>query len=437
MALEFKLPQFGMGMTDGTITCWYKAEGDTIVVGETLFEVEAAKMTVEVPSPVAGTLARIVVPTDRNVPVQTVVAVIETEMAVVPEHAPNAPLPEPEVAAAGRRGASPLARRVAALNGVDIAGVQGSGAKGRVRRSDVEATLASARSGRWDAGLEIEPRARRAARELDIDLRRIAAGKPGQRIVEADVRAFAIPAPAPHPCEVEVPAIPVTEGYTEQRHSAMRRVIAARLTESKQTVPHFYLVAHCEIDRLLDARVRVNGAFPEARVSVNDFVILAMARALELVPDANVGWTETAMRHYAAVDIAMAVATDGGLITPIIRRASTKSLRVIAAETKDLAARARAGRLASQDYEGGSASVSNLGMFGTEEFCAIINPPQACILAVGAGGERPVARDGALAVATVMTCTLSVDHRAIDGAVAARLLAAFKEMIENPAALLS
>jgi pyruvate dehydrogenase E2 component (dihydrolipoamide acetyltransferase) len=326
---------------------------------------------------------------------------------------------------------------VAALNGVDIAGVQGSGAKGRVRRSDVEATLASARSGRWDAGLEIEPRARRAARELDIDLRRIAAGKPGQRIVEADVRAFAIPAPAPHPCEVEVPAIPVTEGYTEQRHSAMRRVIAARLTESKQTVPHFYLVAHCEIDRLLDARVRVNGAFPEARVSVNDFVILAMARALELVPDANVGWTETAMRHYATVDIAMAVATDGGLITPIIRRASTKSLRVIAAETKDLAARARAGRLASQDYEGGSASVSNLGMFGTEEFCAIINPPQACILAVGAGSERPVARDGALAVATVMTCTLSVDHRAIDGAVAARLLAAFKEMIENPAALLS
>jgi pyruvate dehydrogenase E2 component (dihydrolipoamide acetyltransferase) len=441
MRLEFRLPQFGMGMTDGTITRWYRSEGDIVAEGETLFEVEAAKTTVEVPSPVAGRLARIVVPVDQNVPVQTVVALIETD---VDEKDAGSTADAPAAAPAGgggvgarteRKDASPLARRIAALNGVDVTSLAGSGSNGRVRRKDVDAALGrSAGAGRWDAGLQIEPRARRAARELGIDLVAVEGSGPSGRIVEADVREFR------EPQAVARPAPPVSSAelaYIDTPHSSMRRVIARRLSGSKQTVPHFYLVAHCEVDRLIEARKRINTAFPATRVSINDFVILALARALEMVPDANVCWTATALRHFADVDVAVAVATDSGLITPIIRKANAKSVRRIAAEAKALTERARAGQLGRDEYEGGTVSVSNLGMYGTEEFSAIINPPQACILAVGAGTERPVVRDGALAVASVMTCTLSVDHRAIDGAVAAQLLAAFKAMIEDPVALLS
>jgi pyruvate dehydrogenase E2 component (dihydrolipoamide acetyltransferase) len=230
---------------------------------------------------------------------------------------------------------------------------------------------------------------------------------------------------------------PPDSRYIDELHTRMRRIIAERLTKSKREVPHFYLVAHCEIDRLKAARAEINASFPDAKVSINDFVVFAIAKAVEAHPEANVAWTDEALRRFRDVDVSIAVATDGGLLTPIVREANRKTLRGIARESKNLSARARNGQLMPAEYEGGNVAVSNLGMFGVEEFTAIINPPQAFILAVGNGVEKPVVRDGAIVPATVMTCTLSVDHRAIDGAVAAKLLETFKRLIEEPLALLS
>ncbi len=216
----------------------------------------------------------------------------------------------------------------------------------------------------------------------------------------------------------------------------MRKVIASRLQESKQTVPHFYLTIDCQIDELLAMRKKLNTAAPEGdsgyKISVNDFVVRAVALALRQVPEANATWTETAIRLYNDVDVSVAVATPNGLITPVVRNASEKGIAIISNEVKDLAGRARDGKLMPEEYQGGCFTISNLGMYGVKDFAAIINPPQSCILAVGAGEQRPVVKDGALAVATVMTCTLSADHRSVDGAVGAQFLAAFKRMIEEP-----
>src|SRR5579885_3506679 len=253
-----------------------------------------------------------------------------------------------------------------------------------------------------------------------------------------EVPAAARPAPAPLPAP---PAVPVAEiagnpPYTEKPHSSMRRVIARRLTEAKQNVPHFYLTVDCEIDELLRIRQVLNDGNPGLNLSVNDFVIRAAALALRQVPAANASWREDAIILWQRADIAMAVALDDGLITPIIRGADLKGLQQIAAETKDLAQRARAGKLKLEEFQGGTFSISNLGMYGVREFAAVINPPHGCILAVGAGAPRPVVKNGQLAVATVMTCTLSCDHRAVDGAVGAQFLAAFKRLIDEPARML-
>ncbi|HWW58891.1 MAG TPA: dihydrolipoamide acetyltransferase family protein [Sphingopyxis sp.] len=226
-------------------------------------------------------------------------------------------------------------------------------------------------------------------------------------------------------------------GYRDVAHSSVRRMIARRLTEAKQTVPHFYVVARCEIDGLLDLRRRLNDDRSAAKVSVNDLVVRAVALALRQVPEANVSFDETALRYYDAVDVAVAVATPRGLITPILRHADTRDPRDLAVEMRELADRAKAGRLKPHEYMGGSASVSNLGMFGVEEFSAILNPPQSCIFAVGAGVEQPVVRNGALVAATVMTTTISFDHRAIDGDLAARLVAAYKTLLEDPDSLVT
>jgi pyruvate dehydrogenase E2 component (dihydrolipoamide acetyltransferase) len=443
MSLEFRLPQFGMGMTDGTITRWYKAEGEAVAEGEPLLEVEAAKTTVEVPSPVTGVIGKILVPEDTNVPVQAIIALIEPaaggtavvtgDVAAIPEAA--APAASAEIGAG--RAASPLARRIAEQHGIDLAQVTGSGARGKVLRTDVEAACAGDApwGKRFDAGLQIEPRARRAARELGIDLATVVGSGPDGRIVEIDVHAAAVPA-APA-LAVPLAPPPPDSRYIDELHTRMRRIIAERLTKSKREVPHFYLVAHCEIDRLKAARAEINASFPDAKVSINDFVVFAIAKAVEAHPEANVAWTDEALRRFRDVDVSIAVATDGGLLTPIVREANRKTLRGIARESKNLSARARNGQLMPAEYEGGNVAVSNLGMFGVEEFTAIINPPQAFILAVGNGVEKPVVRDGAIVPATVMTCTLSVDHRAIDGAVAAKLLETFKRLIEEPLALLS
>ena len=441
MTFEFRLPQYGMGMTDGTIVGWSKAEGDQLLEGEPLVEVEAAKTTVEVAAPVSGTLRTILVGPGANVPVQTVIALIEVA-GVTPGAAPTAAAParSAEGMQSGQDCAStPIARRMAEHADLDIALVSGSGPRGKVMKADVEATL-QRRAAEGAAGerVQVEPRARRAAKELNVDLAQIAGSGRNGRIVEADVRAFdewRRGETLVGPKVAQLPA-PSGAGFVDVPHSRMRRIAAQRLTESKQQVPHFYLVAHCEVDALLALRREINETIGEPRLSLNDFVVRAVALAMAAVPDANVTWQETALRRYEHVDVAVAVATSDGLITPIIRGAQAKSVRSIAIEAKALAGRARDGRLAPEDYTGGAVTVSNIGMYGVEEFSAIINPPQSCIFAVGTASERPVARHGVLAVANVMTCTVSFDHRAVDGAAGAKLLAKFKSLIEHPLTLL-
>ena len=286
------------------------------------------------------------------------------------------------------------------------------------------------------------PLARRMAQQAGLDLARVNGSGPHGRIVKADIdAALARGAPAaakPTPAATPAAAPPAfgLPAFTEQPHSMMRKVIARRLVESKREAPHFYLTIDCNLDRLLLLRQEINAKREKDKISVNDLVIKASALALKRVPAANASWTETAVRLYQAADVSVAVATPGGLITPIIRSAASKSLSTISAEMKDLAARARENKLKPEEYQGGTFSVSNLGMFGIREFAAVINPPQGAILAVGAGEQRPIVKDNALAIATMMSCTLSVDHRVVDGAIGAEFLAAFKKLVEDPLSML-
>lgn len=293
------------------------------------------------------------------------------------------------------------------------------------------------------------PLARRLARDAGITLSALTGSGPRGRIVKADVeraRADGLPATTPTPQPAAAPApgaagktgLQPWQAYTEQPNSQMRKIIGRRLTEAKQTVPHFYLTIDCGLDALLDLRKQLNekakdGAF---KLSVNDMIIKAAAAALRKVPAANAVWTDAAILRLTTVDISVAVATDRGLITPIIRDADLKGLATIATEMKDLATRARDGKLMPEEFQGGGFSISNLGMYGIREFAAIINPPQSCILAIGKGEQRPVVKDGTLTIATMMTCTLSVDHRSVDGAAGAEFLAAFQAIVEDPLTLL-
>jgi pyruvate dehydrogenase E2 component (dihydrolipoamide acetyltransferase) len=297
----------------------------------------------------------------------------------------------------GRIVATPLAQRIAKLQNIDLATVTGSGPNGRIVKADLEGVTAS------------QPQ---AALQTPSSTTPAAKGPDARQL--ADMLGMA---------------------YEARSNSGFRKTIAKRLTEAKQTVPHFYLTLDCHIDALLELRKRYNES-ADTKASVNDFVIRAAALALRKVPGANVSWTDEAILAYRDVDISVAVATPNGLITPIVRNADTKSLRQIASEMRDLAARARDGKLKPAEYQGGTFSISNLGMFGIREFAAIINPPQSCILAVGGGEQRAIVVDGQITVATVMTCTLSVDHRAVDGALGAEYLAAFKSSIEAPYSLL-
>ena len=308
----------------------------------------------------------------------------------------------------GRIFSSPLARRLAKEAGVDIAAVQGTGPHGRVVARDIEA----ARSG---AGLRAPAPARAPAAPL--------------------VRALS---------EDKIRALFEPGTYEVVPLDNMRKIIAQRLTESKLTVPHFYLTIDCDLNKLLTAREEINAAAPKDRdgkpsykISVNDFVIKSLALALQKVPEANVTWTENALLKHKYSDVGVAVAIAGGLITPVVRRAEVKSLSVISNEMKDFAARARQRRLKPEEYQGGSTAVSNLGMYGIKDFAAVINPPHATILAVGAADERAVVRNGAVTTAMQMTVTLSTDHRAVDGALGAELLGAFKKLIENPVMMLA
>jgi pyruvate dehydrogenase E2 component (dihydrolipoamide acetyltransferase) len=491
MPIRVLMPALSPTMTEGNLAKWLKREGDEVHSGDVLAEIETDKATMEVEAVDDGRVGRILVPEGAqgikvNQPIALLLgegedpAVLErvsigqagsgppasaphpspppargeregpADLRVKPGEGGEGPAPAPSAPARAdgnghdrRIFASPLARRMAQQAGLDLARITGSGPQGRIVKSDIEAAVLVARQ-------------RGAAPPT-------AAAQP----------ATAPPLSAPSPAGVAAPvlskervlALAGNPPYTERPLTAMRRVIARRLTEAKQTVPHFYLTVDCEIDQLLKIRAELNSRIapserlptnplpsppPQAgegrvgassggrsgNISVNDFVIRAVALALRQVPAANASWSDEAILQWDRVDIAVAVALEDGLITPIIRGADTKGLATIANETKDLVARARSGKLKLEEFQGGTFSISNLGMFGVRDFAAVINPPHGGILAVGAGEQRPVVKDGALAVATVMSCTLSCDHRAVDGAVGAQFLAAFKKLVEDPLTML-
>jgi len=440
MATLIRMPEVLTGITEAAIQTWLVSEGQAVAVGTPIAEVETEKAVVEYAAETEGTVLKLIAAAGASVAIGDPIAVIgapgESIEGVVPAApaastvqaadaaaaTPNAvaspaagdepaasTTPTPDVAAqseesaptvvaaptpdsvetGGRRFVSPLVRRLAKERGVDLAGVTGTGPNGRIVRRDLDAAPAA-------------PTAAPAA------------------------TAVPAPAPAAAPTAGEITEIPLT---------GMRRAIARRLTESKTTVPHFYLVADCRVDALLALRKQVNEA-QGVKVSVNDFVLKAVAGALRDVPEANSTWGETVINRHGSVDIAVAVAIDGGLVTPVLRNVDALPLTEISRTVGDLAERARAGRLKQHELEGGAFSVSNLGMYGITEFSAIINPPHAGILAVGAARPMPVVDDGELAVGTVMTVTLSADHRVVDGAVGAQWLAAFQKRIESPLSML-
>ncbi|MCZ0963656.1 pyruvate dehydrogenase complex dihydrolipoamide acetyltransferase [Paracoccus benzoatiresistens] len=410
MAIDITLPSLSAGMEDAVIAKWLIAAGDPISKGQAIAEVETDKATMELEAEADGILGRIDIADGQRADVGQVIAVVLADGETLPPVGASAPAPaatprtltEGPVSTAtaaapsttGRKhAASPLARRLADEAGLDLQGITGSGPRGRIVKLDV------------------------------------------QRLLAATPAPVAAPAPAVQPQPQAVP--PGIGPHEAQPLSNMRRTIARRLVEAKTSIPHFYLSVDCELDALLALRAEVNKGRDKAeRISINDFVIKAAARALRKVPAANVVWNGDEILQLADIDISVAVATDGGLITPILRGADRMSLGTLSAEMKALAARAHQGKLRPEEYQGGGFSVSNLGMYGVQTFSAIINPPQSCILAVGTSLRRPVGRGDQIVLADVMSVTLSVDHRSVDGALGAQVLAAFKDSIENPMSLL-
>ena len=444
MPIQVLMPALSPTMEKGNLSKWLKKEGEAIKSGDVIAEIETDKATMEVEAVDEGTIAKIVVPAGTaDVPVNQLIAVLAADgedvaaaasgagsapaaaapapSAAAPAPATPAPAaaapvaqaappaPAPAASAGGAPFASPLARRLAKNAGIDIKAVKGSGPRGRVIARDVVAAQAG--------GGAKAPAAASAA----------------------PAPAAAASGPAPGMSDQQIRAMFKDGSYEVIPHDNMRKVIAQRLTQSKQNVPHFYLNVDCELTKLMALREQFNSAAPKGadgkptyKLSVNDFVIKALALALQRVPDANVTWTEGGMLKHKTSDVGVAVSIPGGLITPVVRDAHLKPLSVISNEMKDYAARARIRKLAPHEFQGGTTAVSNLGMFGIKDFCAVINPPHATILAVGTGEERAIVRDGKVEVATMMSVTLSTDHRAVDGALGAEMLVAFKTLIENP-----
>jgi pyruvate dehydrogenase E2 component (dihydrolipoyllysine-residue acetyltransferase) len=452
MPINILMPALSPTMEKGNLAKWLKKEGDAVKPGDVIAEIETDKATMEVEAVDEGTLAKIVVPEGTaDVPVNQLIAVIAAEgedakaaasaagsapapkpAAAKPAEAPKAeakaetpkaeaPKPAPASAAApapaaapktngqgGRIFSSPLARRLAKEAGIDLARIAGTGPHGRVVARDI----AAAKEGKGLKG---------------------SAAAPGAPAPAATGATFQLPA------DDKIRALYEDGSYEVVPHDNMRKIIAQRLTASTQNIPHFYLTVDCVIDKLMAAREEINASAPKNKegkpaykLSVNDFVVKALALALQKIPDANVSWTEGGMLKHKHSDIGVAVALPGGLITPIVRQAELKSLSTISNELKDMVARARAKKLKPQEYQGGTSSVSNLGMYGIKDFTAVINPPHATILAAGAAEERAIVRKGQIVAATVMSVTLSCDHRAVDGALGAELIGAFRTLIENP-----
>lgn len=427
MPINVTMPALSPTMTEGTLSRWLKAEGDKIRAGDVIAEIETDKATMEVEAVDEGVLGKILVQAGtEGVAVNTPIAILledgEDASALANVPAPAAPKTVPATAPAAsaasapvsapapaqgqqvpsggpRVFASPLAKRLAKESGVDMLALRGTGPHGRIVKADIERAI---RQGAAPASTT-KPSA--AASQIP-------AGD------DYEVNAFGM-------------------AYRKVPNNNIKKITAKRLVESKQTVPHFYLTVDCRLDALMAARQDINDQADGAyKLSVNDFLIKAAAMALKAYPLANVSWTDEAVHQYLKADVSVAVATPNGLITPIVRNAEDKGLVQISNEIKELAKRARDGKLKPEEFQGGSFTISNLGMFGIREFGAIINPPQACILAIGAGEQRAVVEKGEIKVRTMMSCTLSVDHRAVDGAIGAEYLQVFKKYVENPVSML-
>jgi pyruvate dehydrogenase E2 component (dihydrolipoamide acetyltransferase) len=442
------MPALSPTMEKGNLARWLKKEGDKIKSGDVIAEIETDKATMEYEAVDDGTLAKIVVPEGtQDVAVNSVIAVLAGEgedVKAAAGAARSAPQAAPKAAQQAAAKPPPVAPKPAAEKPAPVV------AQSAPRASP---TPVPAQLSRGENRIFSSPLARRLAKEANIDLNRVQGSGPHGRVIARDIdqaksgKGLRAPAGAPAGAAAIAPAMSDAQirslyeegSYELVPHDGMRRTIAQRLTASVQTIPHFYETMDCDIGRLMAAREEINAAAPKNKdgkpaykLSVNDFVIKALALALQRIPDANVSWTEAGMLKHKHSDIGVAVALPGGLITPIVRNAESKSLSTISNEMRDLAVRARERKLKPHDYQGGTSSVSNLGMYGIKDFTAVINPPQSTILAVGVGEERAVVRNGKIEAATIMSVTLSCDHRAVDGALGAELIGAFKMLIESP-----
>jgi pyruvate dehydrogenase E2 component (dihydrolipoamide acetyltransferase) len=450
MPINILMPALSPTMEKGNLAKWLKKEGEKVKPGDVIAEIETDKATMEVEAVDEGTLAKIVVPEGTtDVPVNQLIAVLAGEgedAKAAASAAGSAPAPKP---AEAKPAEAPKAEAKAEPSKAEAP-------KSAPAHTAAPPPAAAPKSNGQGGRIFSSPLARRLAKEAGIDIARIAGSGPHGRVVARDVAAakegkgLKAPAAAPGapaaagatfqlPADDKIRALYEEGSYEVIPHDTMRRVIAQRLTASTQNIPHFYLTVDCVIDTLMAAREEINASAPKNKegkpaykLSVNDFVVKALAVALQKIPNANVSWTEAGMLKHKHSDVGVAVALPGGLITPIVRQAETKSLSTISNELKDMVARARARKLKPQEYQGGTTAVSNLGMYGIKDFTAVINPPHATILAAGAAEERAIVRKGQIVAAHVMSVTLSCDHRAVDGALGAELIGAFRSLIENP-----
>ncbi len=451
MPINILMPALSPTMEKGNLAKWLKKEGDKVKSGDVIAEIETDKATMEVEAVDEGTIAKILVPEGtQDVAVNDVIAVLAGDGEDVKSAGAGAASAPPKAASVAEAPAAAKPAPTPAPAATPAAKAMAPAAAAPAPRAPVPAG-APAPQTNGHGRVFSSPLARRLAKESGIELARISGSGPHGRVVARDVeeaksgKGLKAPAPAAAPSiapgmsDQQIRALFEDGSYEVIPHDGMRRTIAQRLTAAMQTVPHFYLTMDCNIDKLVAAREEINAAAPKDKdgkpaykLSVNDFVIKAMALALQRIPDANVSWTEGGMLKHKHSDVGVAVAMPGGLITPIIRKAETKPVSVISAEMKDFAARARARKLKPEEYQGGTTAVSNLGMYGINHFTAVINPPHSTILAVGTSEERAIVKNGKIEVAQMMSVTLSCDHRAVDGALGAELIGAFKKLIENP-----